>query len=155
IAQVGLSLGLISTEIFSALVFMAIATTAVVPFTLRRCTDWLQRRGELDLATEQRHGVVIVGAGATARELGRTLVRSQPVWVIDRNREQCAFAESDGLTAINGSALSEEVLSEAHARQARYLMAMTPNAEVNALVAQLAKTAFHVPYVCVVNAGDE
>src|SRR5690606_25497811 len=34
-------------------------------------------------------------------------------------------------------------------------MAMTPNAEVNALVAQLAKTAFHVPYVCVVNAGDE
>jgi len=37
-------MGLISQDIFSILVFMAIATTATVPLFLKWGTDWLRRR---------------------------------------------------------------------------------------------------------------
>lgn len=155
VAQIGLSMGLISPTIFSILVFMAIFTTATVPLFLKWGTDWLQRRGELIRSDEEREGVVIVGAGPTARAVGRLLARSQPVWMVDRNKERCAFAEADGLQVVNGNALDEQVLSDAQAAKAKRLLAFTANAEVNALVAQVARTVYYVPEVHLVNLGDD
>ena len=154
IAQIALSMGLISQDIFSILVFMAIATTATVPFFLKWGTDWLRRRGELVRSNQNREGVLIVGAGPTARALAQVLTRSHPVWLIDRNAEHCARAEADGLAVVRGNALEEQVLSAAHAAEARHFIALTDNAEVNALAAQLARTAFLIPDVHVVNSGN-
>lgn len=47
VAQIGLSMGVISQEVFSILVIMAIATTATVPVLLRLSVRWLEDRGEL------------------------------------------------------------------------------------------------------------
>ncbi|SHK32228.1 cation:proton antiporter domain-containing protein [Rhodothermus profundi] len=156
IAQIGLSLGIIDTTIFSILVFMAIFTTATVPVLLKLGVDWLKRRGELVRSDHERRGVLIIGAGTTARALGRVLARSQPVWVVDRNPQLCALAEKDGLQARCGDALDEQVLSEAQAAHVRTFIAMTGNAEVNALAAQLARTVFYVPEIHVLfSGGDE
>lgn len=154
IAYAALSLGLIEEILFSALAFLAIVTSAGVPGLLRWSVGRLHERGELIKASADRSGVLIVGAGPTARALGRTLARSQPVWLVDRNREQCTYAQADGLTTVHGSALSGDVLSEACAASCRYLIALTPNSEVNALVAQKARSDFYVPTICVVHAGD-
>jgi len=156
IAQIGLSMGIIDATIFSILVFMAIFTTATVPVLLKLGVDWLKRRNELVRSDHERRGVLIIGAGATARALGRVLARSQPVWVVDRNPQLCALAESDGLQVVCGDALDEQVLGEAQAAHVRTFIAMTGNAEVNALAAQLARTVFYVPEIHVLfSGGDE
>ena len=155
VAQIGLSLGLISQEIFSILVFMAIFTTATVPVLLKWGTDWLRRRGELVRSDEEREGAVILGAGPTARALGRLLARSMPVMLVDRNRERCDLAAADGLSVVRGNALDEQVLSEAGLGRARYLIAMTANAEVNALAAERARLVFYVPQVLVLHTGND
>ncbi|MGM0398738.1 MAG: cation:proton antiporter [Halobacteriota archaeon] len=47
IVSIGLSMGVISQELFSVLVFVAIFTTALVPATMKIGIDWLERSGEL------------------------------------------------------------------------------------------------------------
>lgn len=47
IASIGLSAGLIDTQLFSILVFIAVFTTALVPPTMKWGVEWLERAGEL------------------------------------------------------------------------------------------------------------
>ncbi|MDQ4077184.1 MAG: cation:proton antiporter, partial [Chloroflexota bacterium] len=147
IAEIGLTAGLISQDIFSILVFMAIFTTATVPVLLKWGTDWLKGHGQLVRAAEERSGTIIVGASPTARALGKTLLASQPVWLIDNNRAALEVASAEGLPVVHGNALDAEVLSAAHAPQARWFLALTSNPEVNILAAQLARKVFSIPDV--------
>lgn len=145
IAGIALEMGIITQELFSILVFMAIFTTATVPFLLKWGTDWLRSRGELVRTAGARDGAVILGAGPLSRVLARTLAGSRPVSLIDRNKRHCEAAQAEGLDVVEGDALEEQVLSRANAGRATMLLAMTSNAEINALAAQLARSAFHVP----------
>ena len=155
VAGIGLERGLISQEIFSILVFMAIATTASVPFFLKWGTDWLRNRGELVRTHGERRGTVIVGAGSMGRLLGRLLSTSRPVWLLDSNSDRCALAEQDGLHARCGNALQEQELSAAGAAEADSLVALTTNPAVNALVARMAIDVFGIPEVYVVQTSPE
>lgn len=149
IAGIALEMGIITQELFSILVFMAIFTTATVPFLLKWGTDWLRSRGELVRTSGARQGALILGAGPLSRELARALSESRPVWMVDRNQKHCDAATDDGLHAVCGNALEEQVLSEAHAGGATMLLAMTSNTEINALAAQMARSTFMVPEIYV------
>lgn len=156
IAQIGLTLGVISPEIFSILVFMAIATTAAVPVLLRYGTAWLERRGELVRTDDRRTGTLVIGAGVTARNFAALLARAPdeaPVRIIDRNAEACAAARALGLDVIEGNAMDEDLLAEAGAAEVRSLVALTPNPEVNALVSRMAQDAFRIPNILVHREG--
>ncbi len=153
IAGIALESGLISQEIFSILVFMAIFTTATVPFFLKWGTEWLRRRGELVRSGEERSGTVILGAGPTALALARALGESAPVWLVDANEGRCDMATAEGFQVTCGNALQEQVLSDAHASEAETMVALTSNAEVNALAAQMARSVFMLPSVYVVHEG--
>ncbi|HET7274200.1 MAG TPA: cation:proton antiporter [Longimicrobiaceae bacterium] len=153
VAGIALESGLISQEIFSILVFMAIFTTATVPFFLKWGTEWLKRRGELVRSGDDRRGTLILGAGPTARVLARTLSPSRPVWMVDANEGRCRIASGEGLQVTCGNALQEQVLSDAHASEADSLVALTGNTEVNALAAQMARSVFMVPAIQVVQDG--
>jgi Kef-type K+ transport system membrane component KefB/voltage-gated potassium channel Kch len=145
VAGIGLERGLISAEIFTILVFMAVATTAMVPVLLKWCVEWLRSRGELAPSGQRRSGAVIVGCGPVARYLAHRLAESGQVRLVDSNPDRCATARRDGLAAITGDALEEETLRRAGASTARQLIALTANSEVNLLAAQLAHDAFLVP----------
>ena len=145
IAQVGLELGIITAEIFSILVFMAIFTTATVPVFLKWTTEWLERRGELVRSTDERHGVLILGATPTARLLARHLAAIGPVVLIDINQHNCEMAEADGLKAILGNGLDEDILQNADAESMRTFIALSSNPEVNVLAANLARDLFAIP----------
>lgn len=146
IAEIALTAGIISQEIFSVLVFMAIFTTATVPVFLKWGTDWLQRRGELQRSSDDRSGTVIVGAGPTARAIAKALAtQSQQVWLIDNNMDHCKLAQDEGLQALYGDALNEENLHDAHVAEARWLLTLTSNTETNILAAQLARNVFEIP----------
>jgi Kef-type K+ transport system membrane component KefB/Trk K+ transport system NAD-binding subunit len=145
IAGIALEMGIITQELFSILVFMAIFTTATVPFLLKWGTDWLRNRGDLVRSGDARRGAVILGAGPLSRSVAKALSVGRPVWLIDRNMKHCDLAKADGLHAVCGNALEEQVLSEAGAASATMLLAMTSNAEINALAAQMARSTFLVP----------
>ncbi|MEQ9103481.1 MAG: cation:proton antiporter [Rhodothermales bacterium] len=147
IAQIGLSLGIISQEVFSILVIMAIATTASVPVLLKIGVAWLRRRGELVEAGEHRKGCVIVGGGSLGRELGVVLGSNMPVTVVDTRPDNCDAARAAGLKAVQGSALDEIILDEAGAGSARYVLAITGNPGVDALIGRMAREEFAVPEV--------
>ncbi len=156
IAQIGLSLGLINQEIFSILVFIAIATTATVPVILRWGVLWLERHGELVRSDDRRSGTLVVGAGPMARTFAALLARAEgagPVRLVDRNTEACAAARALGLDVVEGDAMDEDVLASAGAASVRNLLALTPNPAVNALVSRVAQSAFRVPHILVHHEG--
>lgn len=156
IAEIALTAGIITQEIFSVLVFMAIFTTATVPVFLKWGTDWLRKRDELYRPSDQRQGIVILGAGPTARAMAKALMsKSQTVWLIDKNMDHCTKAEADGLNALYGNGLSEEDLQTAHLGEARWFLAITPNTETNILAAQIAQNVFAVPEIFVHLTRDE
>ncbi len=147
IGGIALEKGIITAELFSVIVVMAIFTTLTVPLALKWSTDWLRHRGELVRSDQERRGIVILGAGPTARLLAKLLSDHQPVAVIDNNQDRCDTAQAMGLKAIVGNALQEQVLSDAGANKAQRLITLTPNPEVNALVAQVARSVFYIPEI--------
>ncbi len=145
VAELALEAGIIDERVFSILVFMAIFTTATVPVLLTKSIAWLRRSGEL--VADERTGVVILGAGATALRLGRVLAGTRPVTLIDTNAEHCATASAAGLDVIKGSGLDESVLERAGLERAQGFIATTANPEVNLLAAGIATRRFGVPQV--------
>ncbi len=144
VAGIGLEQGLITTEVFTVLVLMAILTTAMVPVLLKVGVEWLRGRGELVDAGGTRRAVTIIGAGAVARAYAHALGDHRDVWLLDSNAGRCARARDEGLQAVVGDALDAEAMRRARADEAGLLLALTPNAEVNMLAAELAREEFAV-----------
>lgn len=147
IAGIGLQAGIIDQTVFSILVFMAIFTTATVPFMLGWGVDWLRARGELARTDPSTKPVMIVGAGALARELAQHLSDVSSVTLVDLNAGNVAAARAEGFTAHQGDALDATFLARSGIEECGTLLAVTPNPAVNVLVAQRAREAFLVPTV--------
>ncbi len=155
VAGIALESGIITQEIFSVLVFMAIFTTATVPLMLKWGVDWLDARGELSRAVDERNGVVIVGTGPAARSIAKSLDPIYPVWLIDNNHDRVIQAKAQGLNAFYGDALNVEHLQKVSMTQARWFLAFTPNTEINILAAQIARYTFNVPEILVLSTRSE
>jgi Kef-type K+ transport system membrane component KefB len=144
IAGIGLQMGIITAEIFSILVFMAIFTTLTVPFLLTWTTNWLKKRGEL-VHQETKTGFIILGANALGILLAKRLTSHYEVALVDSNRDLIAEAKKKGLKAVYGNILKEETMEEANALTTGTFIALTGNSEINLLAARLAGEAFYVP----------
>lgn len=144
VAGIGVEQGLITTEVFTVLVVMAILTTAAVPVMLKVGVEWLRGRGELADAGSARRGVLIIGASALGRVWAQTLGNGRPVTLIDNNGHRVRQALAQGLKAVEGDATDIEALEDADAGQAELILALTPNFEVNLLGAKVAREEFGV-----------
>lgn len=144
IAGIGLEMGIISAEIFSILVFMAIFTTLTVPVFLTWTTKWLKKRGEL-VHQESRKGFLILGANPLGIYLAKHLDKEDFVTVVDSNREMVELAKKEGLNAVAGNILKEETMEQANAIEKGTFIALTANSEINLLAAQLANDSFYIP----------
>lgn len=124
-----------------AITFMTIALTV----TIQGLTAGLVAR-LLGLSSLAGRRVMIVGAGPLGRGLGAVLAeRGRPVTLIDRNEALVAHAVAEGFEALAGNALDEDVLERAGAHETETVVAVTTNAEVNALATHLAHDVFGVP----------
>ncbi len=102
----------------------------------------------LKLAEAAGRRVVIVGAGGVGRTVARILSdHRRPVGLIDRNPQHVRTARRHKLFAVLGDALDEDVLEAAGADEAGTLLAVTPNPEVNLLVAQIGREVFGIARV--------
>ena len=154
IAGIGLQMEIITAEIFSILVFMAIFTTLSVPVLLTWTTRWLKKRGEL-VHQESRKGFLILGANPLGLYIAKHLNDEKDVTLIDANRDFLASAREAGLTTVYGNVLKEETMEEAEAIEKGTFIALTGNSEINLLAAQLANDAFYIPRKIVLMAPSE
>ena len=144
IAGIGLEMGIITAEIFSILVFMAIFTTLSVPVFLTWTTNWLRKRGEL-IHQESRSGILILGANPLGLYLANQLKEQDEIIFVDSNRELVEEAVRQGFRGIHGNILKEETMETAEAFDKGSFIALTGNNEINLLAAQLAHDAFFIP----------
>ncbi|GMU21258.1 MAG: cation:proton antiporter [Phycisphaerae bacterium] len=97
----------------------------------------------LKLAETDPQGLLILGAGRFARELGRAVKAAGfRVLLVDTNRDHVNEAHMAGLNAWHGSILADEVLDRIDLWGIGRLLAMTPNDEVNALAVQRFRRIF-------------
>lgn len=155
LAGIGLKMGLITQEIFSILVFMAIITTATVPMFLKWGVDWLKRLNLLVRSAGKRDIVLVIGATPTARALAKLIAETRPVSMIDSNIKHVADAREAGLEAATGNALDSVSLSNAQAPQAGLALAMTGNVEINVLAARQMREIFLVPDLGILVRGPD
>lgn len=144
IAGIGLQMGIINSEIFSILVFMAIFTTLTVPLLLTWTTKWLRSRNEL-VHQESRNGYIILGANPLGLYMAKKLQDKNEVVLIDANREMVAEAKKQGFNSMYGNILKEETFEDANAIEKGTFIGLTGNSEINYLAAQLADDAFYIP----------
>jgi Trk K+ transport system NAD-binding subunit len=138
-------MGIITSEIFSILVFMAIFTTLTVPLFLTWTTTWLRNRNEL-VHQESRSGYIILGANPLGLYMAKQLQqKDDDVIIIDANREMVAEAKKQGFNSMYGNILKEETLEDAKAIEKGTFIGLTGNSEINFLAAQLADDAFYIP----------
>jgi len=124
-----------------AITFMVIAVTV----TLQGLTASPVAR-LLGLQSVGGQRAIVVGGGSIGLALARTLQSfGRPTVVIDRNASNVERARAQGLTAVDGNALDDLTLERAGAEGAATLVALTTNAEVNALAAHVAQDAFGIP----------
>ncbi|WP_424492783.1 monovalent cation:proton antiporter family protein [Salinimicrobium sp. GXAS 041] len=155
IAGIGLQMGIISAEIFSILVFMAIFTTLSVPILLTWTTNWLKKRGEL-VHQQSRNGYIILGANPLGLYVAKKLQSDDnEVTVVDSNRDFLEAAKQQGLRTIYGNILKEETMEEANAIDKGTFLGLTGNSEINLLAAQLAHDSFYVPQKIVLMTRSE
>ena len=121
-----------------ALVFVTVAFTVSVQGLT---AGPIARLLGVDHATHK--GTIIVGADHLGCLLDRLLTRlGRQVVLIDRDPRLCHSARSTGLSVYHGDALSIDALEEAGARYADTIIALTRNAELNALVARRVRENF-------------
>jgi Trk K+ transport system NAD-binding subunit len=129
-----------------ALVFVTVALTVCVQGLTAGPVARLLRVDQPSLT-----GTIVVGADRFARLFARVLVTlGRQVAIVDRSAHLCRVARSEGFSVVEGDALSPDTLEEAGALYVDTAVAMTRNAELNALVAQRVRDNFRVERVLAV-----
>ena len=147
IAEIALEKGIISQDIFSALVIMAFGTTVTVPILLKSTTEWLRKRDELVREEESRSGAIIFGATPFSCLLGKEIEKFEPVTLIDNSEAHCNYARKCGLNVIQKNVLNTETLEILRAASKRFFFALSANAAVNFVAAKDAKNYFSIPEI--------
>jgi NhaP-type Na+/H+ or K+/H+ antiporter len=124
-----------------ALVFLTIAITVLVQGGSGALVARL-----LGVRAPERDLVVILGAEDFGLALGEML-RSEgvPVGFVDSNPSHTRAAQERSFPVTYGNALQESVMVRARLSQARAVVGLTPNDEVNSLFAREAREDFGVP----------
>jgi len=142
--------GIEDGQLLQALVFLTIAATVLIQGLTAK--PWARFLG----LSSGTLGVVIVGADAVGRLLGRLLRdHGREVALIDSNARHCELARREDLAAFPGNCLEVENLERIGLRAADALVAVTANSDVNYLVSRLALEEFRVPRALVLAAEGE
>ncbi|HET9909971.1 MAG TPA: cation:proton antiporter, partial [Anaerolineales bacterium] len=123
-----------------ALTFLAIMMTVTIQGLTASSVSRL-----LGVHTMEGRKAIIVGSGPLARAIAKAIKEhGRPIALVDTNQIMVELAQQDGLEAFHGNALEDELLEQTDIDEAETLLAVTPNSEVNVLVAQMAYDNFGI-----------
>lgn len=122
----------------TAIVFMVIISTVLFygffsPFLAKK----------LGLVNPDPQGVLIAGAGAFSRAIASALTKEGfDTILVDTNMSNVTAAKMDGLSASVGSILSDHFMELIELGNAKRIICLTPNDEMNALACQKFRQTF-------------
>ncbi|MCM1983839.1 cation:proton antiporter [Lyngbya confervoides] len=130
-------------EAIKALVFLTIILTVCLQgLSARWVAGWLKIR------SSEATGAIIIGCHPLGRLVaGLIQDRGESVVMIDSDPDRCREAEADHFQVYLSSALNTEVLNEAGVTSIGSVLAITSNAEVNAVLASSVIEEFSPPRV--------
>jgi NhaP-type Na+/H+ or K+/H+ antiporter len=133
--------GINGGDAIKALVFLTIMITVFVQgLTAGWVADWLK------ITSCELTGVVIVGCNPLGRLIARLLrEQDESVVLIDTDEQDCQKARQEQLPVFQCSGLDIKALEEAGIESMGSFIALTNNAEVNAVLAQRASEEFSLP----------
>jgi len=121
------NLGVKNAEFITPLVFMIVLGTVLLNATTARFVAKL-----LGVFLKKSNGVLIVGAGEFSRIIAKYLSdNNRHVVLVDSNFEHIQKAKELGIEAIHEDVFSDELENNIELTDIGYLMALTPNLEVN------------------------
>lgn len=121
--------GIVNAELLMPLTFLVIIGTVLLYSLLSHPLG-----KHLKLIHPNPQGLLMVGASEWIRKLAYLMKKNNfEVQIIDTNYEHVAAARMNGITAFHGDALSSSAVDELDLQRVGYLLAMTPNDQVNAL----------------------
>ncbi|MCA9873625.1 MAG: sodium:proton antiporter [Anaerolineales bacterium] len=122
-------LGYAGTEKLVALTFLVVVGTVTVYALTAGPLAHL-----LGVIQTNPQGTLIVGAHGWAREIASAIEAAGfEVWLVDTNLSNVRAAELEGLTAVHGNILTDDVLDSLPLARIGRLLALTSNSELNAL----------------------
>lgn len=122
-------LGYPGTEQLVALTFLVVVGTVTVYALTAGPLAHL-----LGVVQTNPQGTLIVGAHGWAREIAAAIEAAGfEVWLVDTNLANVRAAELEGLTAVYGNVLTDDVLDSLPLARIGRLLALTSNSELNAL----------------------
>jgi CPA2 family monovalent cation:H+ antiporter-2 len=144
IGQTGLSLALLSAELYSLILATAIVSIIVNPFLVRLVDPleeylsrthpalwrWLDRHGAPDLPAvpKMTDHIVIVGCGRVGRHIAEVLGRLEiPRLVVEADPVRIEKLREIGVPVLYGHAGSSEILEQAGLERARALVVTLPD----------------------------
>ncbi|HAV76280.1 MAG TPA: sodium:proton exchanger [Anaerolineae bacterium] len=135
-----LGIGVDDGERLLALTFLAIVMTVTIQGLSASFVSRL-----LGVETLEGKKAIIVGAGLFGRTIAKSLNENgRPAVLVDTNHTMVEIAQREGLEAIFGNALEDEVLERTNIEEAETVLAITTNSEVNVLVSQIAHDHFGI-----------
>jgi len=143
--------GYVEAEILVPITIMVVIGTVLV-YSLT--AGVLARR--LDLVEKDPQGVLMVGAHRSARAIGKMLNSlGYTVVLVDTSHVSVRLAQRAGLNAIEDSIFSDGVLDQIPLGEIGYLLALTPDDEVNALAVLRFDDVFGKDHVYQLNPDTE
>ncbi|AVP97844.1 Kef family K(+) transporter [Ahniella affigens] len=161
LAGLGVSLGLMSTELQSlvlAAAIISIALNAALFALIEPLRQWILARSDfarrlelrddplaqLPMSTDEKFlsgQVVLVGYGRVGRKIAETLTADNlPFVVAEQNRERVEALREQGVKAVFGDASSPEVLIQAHIAKASMLVIAIPDSVDMHRMVEIART---------------
>lgn len=135
--------GIAGGDSIKALVFLTIIMTVFV----QGLTAGLVAR-QLNLATSQSRGVVIVGSTPIGRLIAQLFQSwGETAFLIDTDATACQTAQKEGLRAFHSSAMDMNALELAGLPKVGTFLALTQNSDVNLVLAQRVMEEFSPPRV--------
>ncbi len=114
-----------------------VVTVVIYGLTSKSVARWLK------VAESDSQGILFVGAHTWALEIAKAIKEEGfKVVVVDTNRSDIAKAQLAGITTVNGSVLSENVVEDIPLGGIGKLFALTSNDEVNSLSVVLFNSIF-------------
>jgi CPA2 family monovalent cation:H+ antiporter-2 len=143
LAQTGLSMGVIETDLFRLLVSATVITLFLSPLLVAaspRAAGWLDERlvglglikatdtSPLEKEPAMTGHVIVVGMGPSGRGVVEALKPFRvPTVIVDLNSRAVMAARQEGFRAEVGDASQEEVLEHVHVKSARAVVVTVPD----------------------------
>ena len=114
-------------EYITPLVFMVVLGTVILNATTARFVAKL-----LGVTLKASNGILIVGANSASRLIAKFLQeQNRHVVLIDINKDNVQKAKDMGLSGIHANIYNDDLIDRIELNDVGYLMAMTPNSDVN------------------------